>query len=137
MRDNCFVFPYYLVCPPEPAENEGEIETYGFPNDYPGKMQCHWNLKAPVNHVIRLTINSVSFPKCTTPELAEDYMDVHDGDTQFAKKVVENLSQCSRTKSIDLVSRNNRLLVVFQSKSWRGSKGFKGTYESMSKDEGK
>ncbi|CAB4035887.1 Hypothetical predicted protein, partial [Paramuricea clavata] len=125
------------LCPPESAENEGEIETYGFPQDYPGNMECSWKLKAPDNYVIRLTIGSVSFPKCTTPELARDYIDIYDGDNEFANKIVENFSQCSKAKNIDLVSRTNRLFVVFKSKSWRGSKGFKGTYNSISKDKGK
>ena len=100
-------------------------------------MQCITILKASVNKVIRFTIGSISFPKCTTPELAENYIEIYDGDSVFASKIVEKFSQCSDPKSIDLVSHNNRLLVVFQSKSWRGGKGFKGTYKSMSKDEGK
>lgn len=100
-------------------------------------MECSWKLKAPANNVIRLTIDSVSFPKCATPELARDYIDIYDGDNEFANKIVENFSQCSKAKNIDLVSRTNRLFVVFKSKSWRGSKGFKGTYNSISKDKGK
>lgn len=87
--------------------------------------------------MIRLTIDSISFPKCTTPTLAKDYIDIYDGDSEFATKLVEKFSQCSLSKNIDLLSRTNRLLVVFNSNSWRGSKGFKGNYVSVAKNDGK
>ncbi|XP_028403901.1 cubilin-like [Dendronephthya gigantea] len=121
------------VCP-EPEENRGEIKTYAYPLNYPGNIQCIWTLQAPVNHEIRLTIATVSFPSCKTPESSKDYIDVYDGDTKFAKKIIEKLSQCSLPKTVDLISSTNQLLVEFTSKSWKGSKGFEGTYESIPKD---
>ena len=100
-------------------------------------MNCSWKLIAPANNVIRLTINEVSFPKCMTQKKANDYIDVYDGDSKYAAKIVDRFSQCSLSKSIDLVSRSNLLLVVFTSTSSRGSKGFQGIYDSILKDKGK
>ena len=78
------------LCPPEPAEDNGVIETFGFSegHSFPGNMQCTTILKASVNKVIRFTIDSISFPKCTTPELAENYIEIYDGDSVFSSKIV-------------------------------------------------
>ena len=63
-----------------------------------------------INYLIRLTIDSISFPKFTTPALAKDYIEIYHGDNKFASKIVDKFTQSSLSKNIDLVSRTNRLL---------------------------
>ncbi|KAK7092942.1 hypothetical protein V1264_008615 [Littorina saxatilis] len=104
----------------ELREQRGSFTSPLYPNNYPNRMDCSWEIVAQENHVIQLTFDSFTLEgpsRCYW-----DWVYVYDGDTRIGGKY------CGLSAPDTITSTGNRLKVEFRSDWIITFQGFSASY---------
>ncbi|GFU96639.1 cubilin [Trichonephila clavipes] len=101
----------------------GQLSSPRHPDRYPHSMTCSWYLKAPANHIIRLTFTSFELEHDSSCQY--DYILVQDLDgTEIGKF-------CGNRKPPSLTSMDSSIFVKFVTDASVARDGFTANYEFL------
>nr|XP_015193557.1 PREDICTED: ovochymase-2 isoform X1 [Lepisosteus oculatus] len=105
------------------TESEGEIQSPGYPNNYPNDLSCQWRILVPQNHFVK--VEFIEFNLSTDGERCTDFITVYDGmnqDKNFEAKF------CGGIMPHPVWSSSTALTVHFHTNSIGTASGFKLEY---------
>ena len=110
----------YLVCGETNLNGiEGTIKSPKFPRKYPYDQQCHWTIRAPVNH--RIVIKFQHFDLEGASKCRFDYLIVKDGENEFSKTIGR---YCGSSKPATITTSSNSANLKFNSDTSIARGGF-------------
>ncbi|XP_076334873.1 mannan-binding lectin serine protease 1-like isoform X1 [Tachypleus tridentatus] len=110
-------------CTWENQQWNGTISSPNFPKKYPSNAQCRFMIQAPQDHVVVLKFNKLELenvPNCTF-----DYVELRDGHHKDADLLGRF---CGHTQDEEIVSSQEKMLVIFKSDDFSEFSGFQADY---------
>ena len=97
------------------------ITTPNYPNTYPLREKCNWNIEVPIGQYIELQFEHFNLGPDNTCRF--EWLQIHDGENQFYPTLTKKL--CGNSKPSIIVSGRNRTFLRWQSDYSRSFSGFK------------
>ena len=107
------------------TDSNGYIMSPNYPQQYENNLDCRWTVKAPVEHIITLTIDE--FHTSTYP--INDKLYIHDG-TNIQGLLLRTLSGF---ESLPFSSTGKAIYLKFSTDTWDTEKGFKIKVDAVGK----
>ena len=122
-----YAIPKTSICS-KLTDDQGVLESYNYPNSYPGNMNCFWKLEAPPNYLVRFYADDLRLisPNC---EERCNFLAVYDGPSISDTKL-----GAYKENDVSLVSSSSQLAVVLKTYK-EGVKGLRGNYQFIHKNE--
>ena len=108
---------------------QNEITTPNYPNDYTSSKTCYWNVNAPSGK--RVELRFVDFKLESSSNCRYDYLEIYDGASSGSSKIGNRL--CGSTRPSNKVSSGNRLYLKWRSDDSEHHSGFKISCKSKCK----
>ncbi|KAI0208437.1 hypothetical protein LSAT2_006894 [Lamellibrachia satsuma] len=105
------------------TETSGYIESPNYPDHYPNMAHCIWQLQAPTDHVITMTVTAVRGEADYT-EQCIDYVEIRNG--SGTSTVMFKL--CVSSSPVSLQSTDRWLWVRFKSNHVTTNSGFRASW---------
>ncbi|KAH8379700.1 hypothetical protein KR009_006651 [Drosophila setifemur] len=124
-----FVLNYETDCRTLLEQLQGAIESPGFPENYPPRMNCEWDIRAGGrrNH-LQLIFSHVTFERSTDSRCTLDYVKLTDMQDD---QVLSEQHICTAEGVLPITSVGNRLLLRFISDVSVEEQGFRAEYQRV------
>ena len=106
--------------------NGGVVTSPNWPSDYPDNQDKKYLIKGNYGKFISVTLTNFEFESCC------DYVDVYDGGSTSARKLVRVQKQDSSFTGSIFTSSSNQMLLHFHTDSSAVRDGFRVVYNSTS-----
>ena len=111
------------------TDSNGYIMSPNYPQQYENNLDCRWIIKAPVEHIIVLTIHEfhtwIPYPYTSI----NDKLDIYDG-TNIQGLLLRTLSG---SESLPFSSTGKAIYLKFSTDTWDTEKGFKIKVDAVGK----
>ncbi|KAK7886675.1 hypothetical protein WMY93_026296 [Mugilogobius chulae] len=114
----------------EAAETEESFTSPGFPNAYPAKSRCQWQIRASEENVI-----AVDFPFFhIEDDCSDDFVAIYDSlSPDDSQAITEKCGQRPPTNPLQVVSSGNIMLINLITDGEVQQPGFKAVYKALPK----
>ncbi|KAH8286857.1 hypothetical protein KR018_002895 [Drosophila ironensis] len=124
-----FVIDYNIVCRVRLENLQGAIESPNFPDPYPPRLHCEWDIQAGghSNH-LSLVFSHLTVERLGASSCDYDYVAVKDMQDE---EVLSEQNLCTAEGVPPITSVGNRLLLSFHSDSSDQKQGFRAEYRRL------
>uniref|UniRef100_A0A3B3ZLF5 Uncharacterized protein n=1 Tax=Periophthalmus magnuspinnatus TaxID=409849 RepID=A0A3B3ZLF5_9GOBI len=114
----------------EASEDQQSFTSPGFPDAYPAKSRCQWQIRASEENVI-----SVDFPLFhIEDDCTDDFVSIYDSlSPDDSQTITEKCGQRPPTNPLEVVSSGNIMLINFITDGDIQKPGFKAVYKALPK----
>ncbi|XP_072250598.1 suppressor of tumorigenicity 14 protein homolog [Leuresthes tenuis] len=114
----------------EAVETAQNFTSPGFPNGYPSKIRCQWQIRASEENTI-----SVNFPFFhIEDDCSDDFVSIFDSlSPDDSQAITENCGQRPPSNPLEVVSSGNIMLISFITDSHVHRPGFRAEYKAVPK----
>uniref|UniRef100_A0A8C6ZYS4 Deleted in malignant brain tumors 1 protein n=1 Tax=Nothoprocta perdicaria TaxID=30464 RepID=A0A8C6ZYS4_NOTPE len=120
---NYITTPAYYTCGGLLSYSSGTLQSPFYPENYPNKADCVWEIQVTSNFRVTLTFRDI--------QCLSDYVEIYDGPLRTSPLLGKICSESHRTYT----SSSNLMTVYFHSNSQYTYRGFQADYYSIPADQ--